>query len=313
MHKIIPKAPVVFDGSLEEFYEQFARDVLLSPARVEQFHHALVKYLSGENPLYLIRMNNGQTRGEIVRTDSGRQLRPTDNSPAWWIHANLFLNEFRPHSFDDFIENVPWHMFSVRLKQSVNRSGWHVAHIFGVKDKEIRDSRDLALRMVRNIHPCNYFYVPTSDWRRYGGDETVISFFHQKFRNRYKSVWKEFLSLAGGMPLSTSEVKDYRFVIGRKDDATKSPDKNKAARKVKATDSGSTYKFSRFCFKASVIEPLQMNDVFTMITPPGNFKMTKADFYSVFPRIRESRSYREKGIHHFPQIPKSAEQFRTTN
>lgn len=72
-----------------------------------------------------------------------------------------------------------------------------------------------------------------------------------------------------------------------------------------------TYHFSRFCFKADLIEPLDMPDAFRVITKrDGVFQMTKADFYRDFPRVRETRSYRVDRLYHYPKVPKQALPYR---
>lgn len=72
------------------------------------------------------------------------------------------------------------------------------------------------------------------------------------------------------------------------------------------------YKYSRLCFKADFIEPLNENDSFIVITPEGKFKFTKAEFYRVFPNVVKSMSY-QKGKYHYPQPPKQALDFFTPN
>ena len=67
-----------------------------------------------------------------------------------------------------------------------------------------------------------------------------------------------------------------------------------------------TYNFSRLCFKASQIEPLQEDQVFRVVTPVGSFQMTKAEFHRAFPKVIVSKSYSENGIYHYPSVPKSA-------
>lgn len=67
-----------------------------------------------------------------------------------------------------------------------------------------------------------------------------------------------------------------------------------------------TYNFSRFCFKASHIEPLEDDQAFRVVTPKGTFQMTKAEFYKAFPKVVVSKSYAENGIYHYPAVPKSA-------
>ena len=71
-----------------------------------------------------------------------------------------------------------------------------------------------------------------------------------------------------------------------------------------------SYESTRLLFKADVIEPLGERDRFRVVTPEGDFEMSKADFYGVFPNVARSRSYRERGIYHYPVVPGKAEQFR---
>jgi hypothetical protein len=44
-------------------------------------------------------------------------------------------------------------------------------------------------------------------------------------------------------------------------------------------------------------------------TPEGTFRMTKADFYQVFDNVVNSRSYKEKGLYHYPKTPEKAKIF----
>ena len=185
----IPTAPAHFDGSLSELYEDWASKVLLPVSSVLAFHEELVTYLKSADPLFLTRMIRGQERGAIVRNREGHRLRATDNSPAWWIHSKLFQGlSTHDDGFSAFIESIPCHMFEIRLPESISSAGWHVAHIFDAKDRntayEQWNRTELVRRMVRNIHPCNYFYIPKIDWQRYGGDPVVVAFFYEKFAER---------------------------------------------------------------------------------------------------------------------------------
>ena len=67
-----------------------------------------------------------------------------------------------------------------------------------------------------------------------------------------------------------------------------------------------TYHYYRLGFKRDQIEPLADRDHFTVITPVGTFRMTKAAFYSTFPNVVESRSYRISGRYHYPKVPEKA-------
>ncbi len=71
------------------------------------------------------------------------------------------------------------------------------------------------------------------------------------------------------------------------------------------------YEFSRFCFKADVIEPLAMHDSFRMVTKRhGTFQMTKRDFYRDFANVVSTDSYQRARLYHSPTVPKKALPYR---
>jgi hypothetical protein len=67
-----------------------------------------------------------------------------------------------------------------------------------------------------------------------------------------------------------------------------------------------TYRYYRLGFKKDEIEPLAAEDHFTVITPVGTFRMTKAEFYSTFSNVIRTRSYRVGGLYHYPTVPQKA-------
>lgn len=69
------------------------------------------------------------------------------------------------------------------------------------------------------------------------------------------------------------------------------------------------YESSRFCFKRDVIEKLDSDQEFRMITPVGVFQMSKADFYREFPNVVASESYK-RGVYNYPRLPSRGEAFR---
>jgi len=71
-----------------------------------------------------------------------------------------------------------------------------------------------------------------------------------------------------------------------------------------------SYSATRLLFDAKVIEPLAMHDVFEIWTPEATWRMTKADFYRVFPHVVASKSYRTARCYHSPPSPEKAEPFR---
>ncbi len=214
----IPQPPTAFDGTVHELYDAWASKVLLDAEVVENFHHLLIDYLRSADPLFLVRMVTGTERGGTVCSKDGQRLRPTDNAPSWWIHRELFAGRLPSRAaFAAFVEAIPCHMFAISKGDNISVAGWHVAHIFDVKNGDVSfaawDRQELARRMVRNIHPCNYFYIPKQDWQRNGGDPSVVSFFCDKFALKYEAIWPEFTRLArrddlGLTPEGASEASD---------------------------------------------------------------------------------------------------------
>lgn len=55
----IAEAPVEYDGSLSDLYEAYAKNVLLEPAIVEDFHKQFCAYIQSADPLFLVRESKG--------------------------------------------------------------------------------------------------------------------------------------------------------------------------------------------------------------------------------------------------------------
>lgn len=69
------------------------------------------------------------------------------------------------------------------------------------------------------------------------------------------------------------------------------------------------YSCTRLTFKRDEIEPLQVDDIITIETPTGTYKMTKKEFYDVFDNVIKTKSYKEKGIYNYPIVPEKTKQF----
>ena len=76
-----------------------------------------------------------------------------------------------------------------------------------------------------------------------------------------------------------------------------------------------SYESTRLHFKADFIEPLAMHEEFEIVTVYATWRMTKADFYRVFPNVIQSKSYwglshsNNRREYHYPIPPPQAEQF----
>ena len=50
--------------------------------------------------------------------------------------------------------------------------------------------------------------------------------------------------------------------------------------------------------------------MFEVVTPMGIYRFTKRTFYSEFPNIPETASYREHGVYHCEKLHLKAQRFR---
>jgi hypothetical protein len=296
--RLLKSAPPAFDGTLEELFEQFIEPNLPAADAVERLHLTLLEYCNQAHPVFVVRSVTGLERRRLYETSGGERLKPSDNAPAW-LHFVAFSGQTNCD-----LEEMPTHMFDVRLPTTMNAAGWHVAHILNTKDYNTdwrHWSRDeLTRRFIRNVHPCNCFYVPKTGWHAYGSDPGVISFFASLYAERYAAVWNGFLHAAGGVqPLGTAAP---RYIYT----ARNAPQVISASNRTIAA----SYRYSRLCFKA-VIEPLAMEATFEVITPVGTFRMTKADFHRDFPNVVQGNSYRNRRIYHYPKTPGHALKYKS--
>ena len=253
-------------------------------------------------------------RGQEYQTASGERLVPSDNAPAWWMHYVAFTCSRPPD-----LTAMPTHMFEVaqRIPSHVSAAGWHVAHIYNAKDRNTDwqnwTRAELTRRFVRNVHPCNCFYIPKPEWQRYGADPQVIAFFATEYAKRYGRIWEEFRELAGGGPLPVVDGQGIRYVypLNRAAQPTAAGSRPRSPLAPEGQVAVS-YRFSRLCFKAAFNEPLAWGDVFEVVTPAGTFRMTKAAFYRDFPGVVKTRSYRESGIYHYPKVPAIALRYQVS-
>lgn len=325
LNRAMCRAPESFSGTVEELAKTYVLQNLIKRPQVASFHELLVEYLESSDPLFLIRALGDTERGQIYRADSGGRFKATDNAPAWWIHFALFQEIRLPTaSFATVIETLPTHFFEVasQVPESINAAGWHVAHIFAVKDRNTEyrkwNTRELVRRCVRNIHPCNYFLVPKTDWQIWGGNERVISYFANLYQELYGQIWTEFLSLSGADSAVLAKMSgSIGYQIGPKAVTSKPALREDPIREVPTgrieRNIAVSYTATRLAFKADLIEPLALSARFRVVTAVGTFEMSKAEFYSTFPNVVKSKSYREHRLYHYPSLPTAAEKFRVSS
>ncbi|GLC27768.1 hypothetical protein [Roseisolibacter agri] len=319
------RAPDAFHGPLEELYERFIVPNLPEPAAVADFHRALVEFLGTPDPLHLLRQVRGTERGAVYETDEGVRFKATDNAPAWWTHAALFQEvRVAPGAMGDVVATMPAHLFEVSATcpPTANMAGWHIAHLADVKDGytnyRVWAKQEVVRRFIRNVHPCNHCLLPKPEWQRWGADRRVTGFAATRFAARYADVWDEFALLANVDRAARSaegfEIA-YTYGVTTEDQAREGVAQRRELHLTSRSECASggvvvaCYTATRLTFRAAVIEPLADDERFRVVTPDGTFEMTKAQFHRVFANVVRSVSYRERGVYHYPSIPKAAAPF----
>lgn len=235
--RAIPTAPFEFRGTRTGYIARHLEPLLPDVSVVERFHHALVAYVQEPDPLFLVRevKRSEDNRRRSLRTVDGTLLRQTDNAPAWWWHAVLFNRiPISPARLPELLEVTPSHMFDVAPTSTVNGAGWHVDHLLNVKDGDTDwqhwSRASVVWRFVRNIHPCNVFYVPKSDRQGVGGNPLVIASVAAYYRQRYAAIWHEFADLARAPEGYGGPVPDGPLVIASREPPSSPPRRAETAR-----------------------------------------------------------------------------------
>jgi hypothetical protein len=218
----ILSCPSSFDGSLADFHAQYVLPNLPQPSIVEYYHELLKENCSSDVLLPIVRAVSRTekwrisepARQKVYATRLGDRFKASDNAPSWWMYQVVSSGLKIPRTcFADVLHEMPMHMFDVgkRLAPSlnINAKGWHVAHLHDAKNGDTGyedwNRAELIRRFIRNLHPCNFFYMPKLRPQTYGGGPDEKSFYYEVLSTRYASVWQEFTALAAGLrPLQGS-------------------------------------------------------------------------------------------------------------
>ncbi len=188
MNHDFPQAPQSLPGDmpvlLRKLADAWAREPSRPHPKPEVLAHwdELIAEWSGDSSLPLFVRKAANYRGSVVRLASGREVVPTDNSPAQWAFALAVLGEcpsldwVRSQVASDAIPVAMILNKSERaaaryrctLKRAVNpnSAGWKVAHIAGVglasgdPIEAISEAR-LGQHFSRLMSPRNMFVIHT--------------------------------------------------------------------------------------------------------------------------------------------------------
>jgi hypothetical protein len=223
---VLPKAPTTFNDKLSVLFTKHVTPLLPSPDSVERLHKTLMSYVRQGARVFPIRNRVQSERCCTIRTHGGDQIIWTDNSPPWAIHSLLLQGQFLDQpSFADWLEKtmpIEFKVAHASKQDAINKARYHVAHLFDVQagrdnsEPEGWSRREVEIRFLRNIHPCNAFYVPIPKWHSYGGDPAVKAFFYKRYSDRYRKCWDEFLEAVAGSVLGHADP-DPVYVYGESD------------------------------------------------------------------------------------------------
>jgi hypothetical protein len=316
-------APSNFDGSWLDLYRKHIEPNLPQPELVQQFHEWLVEYCRSAGQVFPVRAVRGAERRKTYPTSDGTIIAPTDNSPAWVVHALLMEKRLsRYQDFKKLICNMPTHMFDIPkvTRRTANALGWYVAHIYPAKNGDINfrswTRGEVERRFLLSLHPCNLFLMPLPN-RQSGEDAHVIAFIADQFATRYHSTWAKFLACVQVAPLARNPAFGSRPV--RPDQSSfgsASPNKGShgGQRSVSADRREAvSYRSKRLTFKRDRIEPLAPNEQFEVVTPMGVYRFTKQEFHLEFRNIVTSKSYLEGGSYHGKELHLKAARFRVAD
>lgn len=322
----IPDAPdLPYQRTFAQYVEEQLEPLLPQEDVILSFHRALMRYVDGPDPLFIVRWVTGLTRGKIVSTDDETRLLPSDNAPAWWWHMKMFHGTaVSTENFAEFVRDTPAHLFGVSGHYTVNTAGWHAAHILPAKDGNV-DWRtwtrtEAARRFVRNVHPLNLFYVPGAKALKAGGEPELIGYVAWKYAERWPTIWKQFTAVAG-TPELRPNARDRLLRVPASTPMTQEAPATEDVRSFRPDSRGTRpmtgrgivkWKSPRLRFYRDRIEPLDSLGRFRIETPHGSFEMTKSDFHSVFSNVVQSESYRDHGYYHYRSPPKKALRFRVS-
>ena len=189
-------APPIFEGTFHEFFTSYVSPNLPSIERVREFNAALGEYFAIRAPQYLIRKVGSLNRRETHTTAGGQLLLPCDNSPGWWLHMFLLGDIPFPTDMVTFFQQIPRHIFDIKLKNQLNKAGFHLAHLSDVGNRDTSwhswNKEELQRRMVLNLHPWNWSLIAKKNWQHYGGRKDIIVAIHHEYTELYGQPYIEW-------------------------------------------------------------------------------------------------------------------------
>jgi hypothetical protein len=244
---------------------------------------ALLMEWVNDPSLPLLIRKSSEVRGSVIIHESGRRLIPVDNSPSQWS-CSLALGSHVPSRSE---------IQELFAKDAIPISFAHKKHEKAQRTYHCtlgKYSVNKAGWKLCHINPVGL--NTAAPIRCIDVKQLKAAFINLLSPTNYFLLPLDW----GGMGETPEFIQGYR---------------NMPAPPVDSTGYAATYKHSRLCFRADVIEPLGMDGQFRIeTTRDGTFVMSKRQFYETFTNVVESESYSQNGVYHYPRLPKKALPFR---
>ncbi len=211
----LPRAPASFDGTIDALVERVLLPIQPPVDSVVRFHDALFGYVHTLSPTFWLEQE-GPGEALARRGHQRRSYRHCDGGPATLIHALLATGAWPEGPFADTLATLPSRVAALPPGTAIAR-GWERSLLLPLPSSQgsSRPSRrDLLRSMVRSLHPCNQIWVPAASGARITEDPDVRAYLAAVYKQRYRSIWAEFLSLAGDrgpLPRSAAGAVDIAF------------------------------------------------------------------------------------------------------
>lgn len=196
----VPLCPKQLPAELAGYIEQFGKSWAASSIRARPSTHVAIAWTQlietwlNDKSLPLVVRKQSNNRGTSIQHSTGRELIPTDNSPAHWAfslalkqqcltHAELqqlWTNDKIPIAMIQTGVEKPIAKYRCTLgrEQDVNTYGWKLAHVRAIGLKTRTPLQALPILTIEEhfrkfMLPSNMFVIPLA-WSGLGEIQSVI-------------------------------------------------------------------------------------------------------------------------------------------
>ncbi len=226
----ILECPKQWNGSLEDFLNEFVIKNLPGKEKMLDFHRGIKSLHMGEINFFVRSLGSGTSARGVPTGILQNRLYNCDNAPAIWIYNQLKSNFKSSLELEKllFKKDIPLRDIGAREGESLycwskknadpgnfrssDGGRWKLCHIYSVKKGIPENEEWYSKRFIRLIHPFNLFLFPRpirkgkgyySIGNDLGESDIVCSEVARKIQVIVgNEAWSEFLNLIGANEIS---------------------------------------------------------------------------------------------------------------